>query len=188
MIFFFQGNDGILPFRKLPGKDTPKGKKKCGLYSTSWSAEKIWKWIGFGQNLPKGALNFCLFNKTIIKWLRAVLITVRYFSRDSGNNSEVQPQLSSNNSSMAFGVCAYIQAMLCFHLQELFKGIRGMILSSEEAFFFKVNCTGLNKQNAWVCIFSELYLIPEVKQIKKTYKKVVHWKASPGLKLSRNTK
>lgn len=91
---------------------------------------------GFGQNLPKGALNFCLFNKTIIKWLRAVLITVRYFSRDSINNSEVQPQLSSNNSSMALVyVCAHIQAMLCFHLQELFKGIRGMILSSEEAFF-----------------------------------------------------
>lgn len=69
---------------------------------------------GFGQNLPKGVLNFCLFNKTIIRWLRAVLITVRYFSRDSSNNIGAQPQVSSSNSSVALAYVPTSYAMLLF--------------------------------------------------------------------------
>lgn len=36
---------------------------KNGLFSTSWSAEKHDNGDDFGHNLPKGDLNFCLFNK-----------------------------------------------------------------------------------------------------------------------------
>lgn len=86
LMIFLQGDNDILPFRKSPGKKcTLKRISKNGLFSTSWSAEKHDNGDDFGHNLSKGDLNFCLSNKTISKWLRAVLITARYFSRDSGN-------------------------------------------------------------------------------------------------------
>lgn len=81
----------ILPFRKPSEKNKPNLTLKRilnnGLNSTSWSAEKHETGDGFGHSLPKEDLNFCLFNKALSKWFRAIPVTARYFSRDSGNRS-----------------------------------------------------------------------------------------------------
>lgn len=91
-----------------------KKKKKVDYVLPHGVLKKYENGDGFGQNLPKGVLNFCLFNKTIIRWLRAVLITVRYFSRDSSNNIGAQPQVSSSNSSVALAYVPTSYAMLLF--------------------------------------------------------------------------
>lgn len=89
LIVFLLGD--ILPFRKSSEKNKPNLTLKRilnnGLNSTSWSAEKHENGDGFGHSLPKGDLNFCLFNKALSKWFRAIPVTARYFSRDSGNRS-----------------------------------------------------------------------------------------------------
>lgn len=64
-----------------------KGILNNGLNSTSWSTEKHENGDSFGHSFPEADLNFCLLNKALSKWFRAIPVTARYFSRESGNRS-----------------------------------------------------------------------------------------------------